>query len=238
MCGVAGQQHASGAVLRRLPAGVGKPRHPSRPADGQVLAVHPADAGAQFAERHRGVPVQAVRVGLGGDHAVEPRAEGNEGNPHIGQIGGRHACFQRDVAEAQQEGRRDAGELDPGLLADHAGAAVTAGHVPGSQLAVSLWAIELDIHAFSVLVHSGELVTAPDRDAELTRILVQDFLGGRLLDEQSAQAEVADLLQVQRDQGEVRGVRHRGGGAGMEAAEQAAVVEGVHRSPDERKRLG
>jgi hypothetical protein len=36
----------------------------------------------------------------------------------------------------------------------------------------------------------------------------EDFLGGRLLDEHTAQAEVAQLPQVQRDQGEVRGGVH------------------------------
>jgi hypothetical protein len=173
-----------------------------------------------------------------GDHAVEPRAEGNEGDPQVREVGGRHACFQRDVAEAQQEGRRDTGELDPGLPADRARATVTAGQVPGSQLAVPLRAVELDVHAFSVLVRSGELVTAPDLHAEFARVVVQDLLGGRLLDEQSAQAKVACFLQVQRDQGEVRGVRYPRGGAGLEAAEQAPVVEGVYRPPDQRKCLG
>jgi hypothetical protein len=79
-----------------------------------------------------------------------------------------------------------------------------------------LRAAELDIHPLSVLVHSGELVTAPDLHAELTRVLVQDLLRGGLLDEQSPQAKVACFLQVRRDQGEVRGVRYPRGGAGLE----------------------
>jgi hypothetical protein len=87
-------------------------------------------------------------------------------------------------------------------------------------------------------VHGGEFAADPDLDVELAGVAAQDFLGGRLLDEHSAQSEVTKLREVQRDQGEVRGARYRDSGAGTEPIEQAPVVEGIHRPPDERQRLG
>jgi hypothetical protein len=124
------------------------------------------------------------------------------------------------------------------LLADRACAAVTADHEAGSQPLVTLRADGLNAHAIGVLAQRDQLVTAPDLHAEVTRIVVEDLLGGCLLDEHAAQANVARLTQVQRDQREVHGVGYRNRGVLTKATEQAPIIEDVHRPADERKRLG
>jgi hypothetical protein len=74
--------------------------------------------------------------------------------------------------------------------------------------AAPLRAVELDVHVGGVLVQGGKFAAGPDLHAKFMGMAAEDFLGGRLLDEHTAQAEVAQLPQVQRDQGEVRGGVH------------------------------
>jgi hypothetical protein len=123
---IACQQDAPVAVPRSLAAGVCEPGDPSCPGDRQVPPVHPANAGAKFVQRHRGIPVQFGRVRLSGDDAVEALSEGNEGDPDIGDLIRRQVSFKSYVAEAQQDGGGKPREIDSNLPANGARGSVTA----------------------------------------------------------------------------------------------------------------
>jgi len=53
-----------------------------------------------------------------------------------------------------------------------------------------------------------------------------------------AQSEISRLGQVQRDEGEVHGIRYRHGRLILEAFEQPPEVEDVYRAPDQAERFG
>ena len=141
-------------------------------------------------------------------------------------------------------GWRGAGEPDAGLLADQAVGAVAADQVAGAQPVGPLRAADLNADRVLVLGQPDELVAAADVRAQLPGPPLQHLLdlglpGRHRRREVPGGRGVEEPADVQGNAAQVRepGVGRGGNEAGVEALQQPAVVQRLHRAPEQPQGL-
>ena len=144
--GVAGEQHASAAVGRRLPGGVGEPGDPGRVVDARSRCRTPRSS-ASLRSARSGSPAGPSSL-LGHDDPHGPPVRPSRLSPWMPtasrRMPHRRLLGHLDLGDQVAARRLAAGEIDAGRLADDAAPAVAADEVRRAQrLAVG----ELDVDA-------------------------------------------------------------------------------------------
>ena len=253
MGGVARQQDAPGAVTGREAGGVAEPRQPAGPRHPAVGSADPQQGGPELVERQRLggrcphplwieendpgeaarparcriIRVRVLRLQRYGQDAVGPRA-----------VEGRRVDG-REIAQRAAQRLVGTGKADPGGPPHHAPPAVAPDHIPcayGLHGAAGPADVHLDTARAGApvvpvapvgsgfLAQPDDLVSAPDRDIQLPRALLQQLLGAGLGEEQRVAVPGVQRAEVQG------GVQPRevppryGASAGQEPFHQAPLV--------------
>ena len=241
---VAGQQHAPRAVTGRLP---GRVPHPAQPRVGGLphAEVSPGQtqrARPQLAERRRLIDRVIQRRVVDDGQPVPAAADRHHIDRPARLVQGERRSLRRvgqlDIAQDRPPGVRGPGEIDPGRGADHARGAVAARHVGGTDDRWPLGRVHVEVDAGLVLPQAGNGVLPQVGHAKLGQVLLQQFFGTPLRQEQRVgiaggqEREVQPVLQ----QREMRG-RHRSA-FGQPAVYQPAQRELLHGARVDRERLG
>ena len=237
---VPGQQHPPGPVAGGLPGRVADPAQPRVRGlpHAEVGAGHPLRARPQVFERHRPVGRVEQRRVVDHRHPVPSAAQRH----HVqraarlvqGERRGLRRVGQLDVAEDRLPGVRGPLEIDPGGGPDHALGAVAARDVGGADDDGPVGRVHVEVDARVGRPQAGHGVLAQVRHAQLGQVLLEQFLGPPLREEQRVgvagagveEGEVKPVLQ----QREMRR-RHR------PALGQPAVGDPAHRELLDRARV-
>ena len=200
--GVAGQHDPAADVLGRLPGGVAEPGQPARGPEPDVAAERLVHGRLEPVEGDRVVLVgRGLPVG-GDDPEVTGAGNGEHAPP--GAVADaerqRSRLVQFDVAEQREPGRGGAGEVDAGLPADGAAAAVAADQVRGGRPVVATGAGLFDGggDGLGVLLEGAQFVAAPDVGAEVAGAGLEDLLHPGLRDAQRIRVIGARAVQAER----------------------------------------
>src|SRR5262245_38664715 len=167
MRGVTGEQHTSFPVGIRLTAGVGESGQPAGFSHRHVASRGSANAVAQFVERHGHFAIEALRIGLDGDHAKVAVIQRREWRPASLPPGGVVAKLaELHVAESKQSRWTGAGESDASHFADDAPSAVATDDEPGVEPSFLVRTTNVQLNALAVLLETDHFVTATHFDAE------------------------------------------------------------------------
>ena len=204
--GVAGQQHTSGAVGRRLPGHVGEPGDPGRAVYPEVGSPHGDERAAEITQgRLTGLP--GVPLAHHHPHPL-PVLQPADGLSAVAVTADAELRLlgHLDLGDQGADGRVPAGELDPGGLADQAATSVAPGEVFRPQRpAVG----QLDVDAGAVLRETRHVTSAVDRHLQLVHPAGQDLLEAVLQQREPVGMAGGKVADVQPDPGEPRDLSRR-----------------------------
>jgi hypothetical protein len=150
----------------------------------------------------------------------------------------RRRIGQLDVAQDRPPGVRRSREGDPSGGADCAPGAVAAHRVGGSEGCQAIWRAHVEVDAVRVRPDAGDGVLSQIRNAQLGQVVLEQFLGAPLRQEQRVGVAGVEERKVQPalQQREMRG-GHRGA-FGQPSVRDAAHRELLKGARVDRERLG